>query len=70
MDPNAVAQYIGYAYGALAGARLILNGVKALAGLNGTDGPEDRAIGKAEAFLNSADALVARFVPNPVAKKS
>lgn len=67
---DQVALYIGYAYGALAGARLILNGVKLVCGLNGSDGPEDVAVGKAEAFLNSADALVARFVPNPAAKKS
>lgn len=70
MDPNLIATYIGYAYGALAGLRVILNGVKAITGLNGSDGPEDVAVGKAEAFLSSIDDLLSRFVRNPVKAKA
>jgi hypothetical protein len=66
---DQIAEYVGYAYASLAGLRLILNGVKALAGLNGSEGAEDRAIGKAEAFLDQADSVLSRVVRNPAKAK-
>lgn len=67
---DQIAEYVGYAYGALAGLRLILNGVKAIAGLNGSEGAEDQAISKAEAFLDQLDAALSRVVRNPAKPKA
>ena len=67
---DQIAEYVGYAYGALAGVRLILNGAKLIAGLNGSEGAEDRAIGQAELFLDQLDGVLERVVRNPMKPRS
>lgn len=62
-------QYIGIGYvvvGALLG---IVEGAKKIAGLNGEDGPEDRALSAAEKFLHSASDVLGRLGPD-LRKKS
>lgn len=62
--------YWGYASAACTGALLVIEGLKKVAALNGTEGSEDRALSKAEAFLRTASDLLARFGFDPRKKAS
>ncbi len=57
-------QLIGQGYAIVGAALLIVEGAKKIAGLNGIDGPEDRALTKAESFLLSASDWLAKFGPD------
>lgn len=56
--------YLGYAYVACGGLLLAVEGLKKIAALNGAEGPEDRALSKAEAALHIASDFLAKFGPD------
>ncbi len=53
--------YWGYASATCSALLLVVEGAKKIAGLNGSDGPEDLILIKVDVFLHQASNFLAKF---------